>query len=1544
MTKRPKKSNSPDAILARGGGNATAAGVGFQAKLGAWFASHLLAERPLDARLTGKRLRSLRFETEAPVDDILVETEDDGWIFFQAKTSLTLSETLQSDLAKTTDQFVRQWLACSIGDGSRGWNRPLQPDRDRIVLALGPGASRSLSADLAQGLAAIQAPGSAPLSQSKAAAVRKFSGLLERAWSAVTGKAATAKEIHAISRLVTILSFDFDGADRRTAVEILSQVLDPPGQASTTFSTIALHCESLMQQRTGCDMLELRRALVAVGVSLAAPPTYRGDIARLRAYSERVRKQLSYYETTNVAGAPIRIDRKCTDAVTDAARAGSLLLIGEAGAGKSAVINASASKLRDEGHDVIELAVDRLAVKSLPDLAAELGLSHPLREVLLNFPGDQPAFLFVDALDATRGGENEVVFRSLIEDVLSFETRQWHVIASIRTFDLRLGEQFRRLFRGRPPNEEFTDTAFPGVAHIHVPSWTSAEFSQLLQDAPILARAIDAGGERLRELALVPFNTRLLADLISGGLAPTAFGEIQSQVQLLSLYWNHRVEKHGTGAELCIEAAVTQMIGSRSLRARKLDAARPEALAFDALLRENVLIQQEQFVTFRHHVLFDYAVSRVYLRVEDLVQTANLLTHDKGHGLMLAPALGFALQRLWNDADDDHRRFWSVIIGLTGDPACDPIARSVAARTAAELPRVPGEAIGLLGGLLAQDESKTLLATSLSNVVGALVVRFEDKQRVSLDPWCELAERASERVEDALWPLRTLLYALYERISSEAHRAQLGHAARKFLAYCLDSSNAVTQLTASAIDFVAVTYASDIEASRHLLQRLFEPAHFQDHADQEIPWLTRRLKPISEVDPDFVADIYAGAFASSISDRSTTSLGHSQIMRMSSNRRQDYESSWWNLKEFFPHFLKAHPLYAVRALIAAISGYVARAHPIPEDAHAWSTIPTPAGNVRLQEDQSYIWAWDINEERGDSEHGLIKAFVRHLEEVETDVARTMVQEIIERNELGVIWARTLMATSKRAKTVGDVLWPIAIQEPFLISLDTQKDAVDFIAARYPFEDTTSRAAFELTAMGFRFEQAKRPEKALQKFLMMLFSCVGEQNLATIEARALLQKEEAALPSTPHNARPFSIITSSGSPEKWWWLKREDVDLEAPDVVHILTETEEIKKTLGPENREDEIADITTAIGRVNALVEMAAAGAQSLPESVSAYAYGVAAQGAARLSRLPVERLRERDHTLPSLIALVIRLAEAPAEPVGAEAEASFESSAAWGSPNLRVDTAEALMQLCRVEGDIIEELRPTMEMLLSIQNPPAARMQIADRLTVLWNSARILMWELADRVARTEMNRGVLRFFANSFLGRTIHADPERVEQLAFILHGRNFNRAEKATQLLHEEIGSLIALLWITHGRAKPRGTLQTWITDPQTFEAELSRAINISGVRSPSNIGRRTPQTGRSLNALRNSAPGLWEPWRTDWNATSMRCSYGSQPKPKRIAAPFMPSSSTSFAIKFILLRGPSGQASARSLLLSPMKRSEASCPTCSRCSPALQRPEHPALFTT
>jgi hypothetical protein len=92
------KKQNKKVLLATGGGNATASGVSFQASVAAYFASHGLAEAPLDARLgLGKaNPTGFRFETEAPVDDILISLDTVGWAFIQGKNRLTNSASLSS--------------------------------------------------------------------------------------------------------------------------------------------------------------------------------------------------------------------------------------------------------------------------------------------------------------------------------------------------------------------------------------------------------------------------------------------------------------------------------------------------------------------------------------------------------------------------------------------------------------------------------------------------------------------------------------------------------------------------------------------------------------------------------------------------------------------------------------------------------------------------------------------------------------------------------------------------------------------------------------------------------------------------------------------------------------------------------------------------------------------------------------------------------------------------------------------------------------------------------------------------------------------------------------------------------------------------------------------------------------------------------------------------------------------------------------------------------------------------------------------------------
>jgi hypothetical protein len=1414
-----------DPFLARGGGHAAAAGITFEAQLGSAFACQLLTERLIDSRLGlgDVRPRSLRFETEAPVDDILIETDQGGWVFVQAKTTLNLSSQSNSPLGSTVQQIVRLWLACTNGQGKRGWDRPLQESNDCMLVAIGPRSAATVSSHLAKALVSIRAAATAPLPEEQRKALDTFAEMLKRTWQEIEGQPPRDADVQRLLKFITVIVFDFEGADRTSAFEVLAHVLERPADGSSAFDVLTQRCSELMSKRLGSDAAGFRRTLLAAQISLRAAPTFVADVARLSGYSERVQTHLNQYEETKVGTARIKIHRPVIESVIRAALDDSLLLVGEPGAGKSAVVGAAAEHLRRDGHAVLELAVDRLPVESLEGLKQALELSHSVTQVLLNWPGDGPAFLFIDALDATRGGASEAVFRELIRDVLELPDGRWRVIASIRTFDLRLGQQFRELFKGAAPESSFADPSFLDVRHIHVPPWSDAELEQFLKQAPAIADAVAKGGERLRALATVPFNTRLLADLVTDGLDPTTLYHLSTQAQLLDLYWRHRVERIGTGAQLCLQASVSEMVETRALSARRLSVAKADPTAFDKLLHESVLIllRNDQYVAFRHHILFDYAASRLYLDAEDIDATAALLQRDRGLGIMLAPALAFTLQNLWNEPGAGRVQFWDAVGRICGDQGCDPIARSVAARMGAELPELPSDVDGFVSALSSDGDRNAHAIRAFGHVVGSLAVRGDDKRTIEVGPWCHLTAQAAAHAEDVLWPLRTLLYLLVERKATPEQRLELGQGARAILKSALDRLNTPSQLTAAAIDFVGATYATDIPKSRDLLRRLLEPARFEARADQEMPSLARKVRPISEADPDFAVEIYGVVFGRQITDTSKTSLGDSKILPMLSNRRQDYDMARFTLKEFFPRFLDAHPSHALTALIRAMAEYILLQHSMREPAKSWAVL-AGSSQVRLKEDLSHIWAWNPNDAHADNTLGLLQAFVKKLREADVPTARAMIEQIISQNELAVIWNRTFLVGVSRAADIGDLLWPVATKEPFLLSADTRKDVIDFIAARYKFEPPAARLAFETDALRFEFSFSSEPESSRKRFLETLFGLIGVANLASAEAREFLPSDQSAPAAGERNRRPFEITSGwSRSVNSHWWFD-EKVQVDAPENAPLLTEADRVKAELGLTEANKPVSDIATAIGQLQGLRDLSDASAAA--HDIKAYSAGVISEAVVKISRLKLPELRIPGNALSSLVALIDYLSELPFPEPSPDAEANFEKSEGWGSPAPRVEAAESIMNLMRLGAPHVDHFRNTVERLLGDAYPPV-RLQIAERLISLWEIDRDWMWRLAEQITRRETNRGVLKFFANYFLGRVVHHAPEAVERLTLALLARDFARSEAATEGLLEELGSLTALLWISHGTEAARHIIETWLADAPTFEPELNHAISVS-----------------------------------------------------------------------------------------------------------------------
>jgi hypothetical protein len=1451
-----------DKLPAGGGGSATSAGILFEQQLGALIGSWMLTGRPIDQRLNlgTATVDWIRFETEAPVDDVLVATSTGGFIAIQAKTTASLSRNLNSPFGKTVEQFVRHWLASRDGDGKRHWNRPLDPARDRLVLAIGPTAPANIRLDLRAALRLRSQPGGAVLTDAQSRAFADFEACVEQAWHASTTEAYDAALPETLAGLICIFVFDPSGTDRELTSSLLRAAVARQADAPSALSALEAASAEMMAQRGGADLSTLRQRLQTKGVQLQAAPRFQADIATLRAHSEAVADSLQRYEVIEVAkDSRVSITRDCQAPLLQAALADSLLIVGEPGAGKSGVLNVLARDLRKQGKDVLQLAVDRYSVETLEGLKDVLRLEHPLLEVLDAWDGVESGWLVIDALDATRGGKGEGVFRTLIEHVLGRRGR-WRVVASIRTFDLRMGQQFRSLFKGSPPVPELQEHGFSLIRHVCVPTWSAAEFERLLDSVPALSEALANAPDALRNLAAVPFNTRLLTDLVKDGLVRADFTHVASQAELLQLYWDHRVGQHGTPARACVRRIVDAMVSNRALRASIDAASGSDPSMIDQLAREGVIItvDNDRWIQFRHHLLFDFAAARVLLDPDAIVSGTMPFGKKEARGLMLAPALTFVLREIW-DKQTDRADFWTAAATILADRESDPIIRSATSRICAEYPFLPEDA-RCLGKRIVMGNDQA--ARAFGHIAGALVVRLEDHPQSPISPWVKLLNTISRNVAPVAGIFRFLLFRLIASVTDQNQRSDLGNAARALLSYGY-SIKLPRNLVSSGIDIVIDTFDTDPERSRALLARVFEPDRLLIHGSEEVPAITRKITLIAARDPAFTAEIYHETYAFEVTEERATPLGDSQILRLTSNTRQDYDMARYALGEFVPTFLRDHPDKAVAAIVDAMGSYVVRKHSITPQIGDHRLI-VAGRRVRLLEDQSHVWAHDPESAYGHDADVLVRKLVEFLRGADEVAALHIAECLIDSASLAIFWSRLFMVAVERNDRLIDLLLPFATEKPFLMSLDTRKDAVDVVAKGYDSLSAEQRVAFERAVQGWNFPHFHPSDAARDLFLGRLFGAIGVNALATAEARALAAVEADG--DNAHNDRLFVIRSSFRTAEPYRWI--DDLDRDFPANQLLMAAIDATKAALGID-QPVRVGEVDSSARRLLEQPDILAAlthlantirrGEQN--PSLVINAEGTIGQGLGRLislKQVPTEQDADGTVRFVQLLSLVGK-SDGPI--LREDTEANFERGASWSSPAPRVEAAQVILDLTLQRPDLYPTLQPKIDDILKDPHP-AVRLQAGLRLLRIWDLDRAGFWHRLGIRLATEKNESVLIHLISTVLGRVLHEDPEATEQLVVPLLKRFLGDHERQARM-RKTLADLVSVLWVKYQRDFAREILDGWVADAAAYHSELSRILMtmrgavVAGLTGKANVadnGLRQRSQALAMRIVEAASAGL------------------------------------------------------------------------------------------
>lgn len=337
-----------------------------------------------------------------------------------------------------------------------------------------------------------------------------------------------------------------------------------------------------------------------------------------------------------------------------AAPAGCTLVIGESGAGKSALLSQLAHELRAEGTAVVAIKADLLPedARDMRDLSAAVGLTGDIETELDALLRAGPTVLIIDQLDAVSEIMDQSSRRMQLLLQLANTYRRFddegrpplplHVVVSSRPFEANHDARFRSL------DAETVTLSLP----------TYSEVEALLCRLGITPDLVPSS---LQETLRRPFALKLFVDLVRRGeriadLLPARL--LSSWMQSANL---------GTPQERTAVLAFLEELAADMTRRETLwrpadiyDAKAPRAVHLSEAC--GLIVRQGERIGFSHQAWLDDFQARGFSTGQDLAE----LAWQRQDGLFVRATILRGLERLRRVDDPAYIRAVDALLGAAG--------------------------------------------------------------------------------------------------------------------------------------------------------------------------------------------------------------------------------------------------------------------------------------------------------------------------------------------------------------------------------------------------------------------------------------------------------------------------------------------------------------------------------------------------------------------------------------------------------------------------------------------------------------------------------------------------------------------------------------------------------------------------------------------------------------------------------------------------------------------------------------------------------------
>ncbi|MBV6647023.1 MAG: ATP-binding protein [Cyclobacteriaceae bacterium] len=326
---------------------------------------------------------------------------------------------------------------------------------------------------------------------------------------------------------------------------------------------------------------------------------------------------------------------------------GIILLVGNAGYGKSVITKDLYEELHNEKVPVLGIKADKYYTKNKKELQEGLDFDVPIETLVetLAITNDHVVILIdqIDALSQSMSAKREYLdaFQSIINSLASISGVR--IIISIRTYDLNYDADLRY---------------YTNQKSIKVGLLDPLDVQKILVQKEIDQQQINP---KLLELIRIPHHLNVLCKVSTGN--QTLHG-IQTLHDLYNELWYQKITQYTQGLA-CREAIyeiASQMHNTQSINLSKFKIDEKHFIATEYLKSNALLVESKDELQFFHQTFFDYCFAKQFVERQQSVESYILNNHQ---GLYIRASLKMIMSFL---RDQDLLIYTKTLVRILKEP------------------------------------------------------------------------------------------------------------------------------------------------------------------------------------------------------------------------------------------------------------------------------------------------------------------------------------------------------------------------------------------------------------------------------------------------------------------------------------------------------------------------------------------------------------------------------------------------------------------------------------------------------------------------------------------------------------------------------------------------------------------------------------------------------------------------------------------------------------------------------------------------------------